>query len=210
MNLTNKVVFPGTFNPIHNGHLQMAETAKQTLGTEKVMFIPAYSPYHKNNTSNATSLDRLKMTRLAVKGNLDFEVNDIDFQLKPEHSYSLNTVRKLLGIDGNPITQVTEKVNFLIGADTFRNLDTWHKIRELAELVKFLVVRRPGSKPVSEIRQALKTDNIQFQEIQFNEEIPGISSTLVRERVNQGKDIDKLVPKAVADYIDKHKLYVNA
>jgi len=203
MNLTGAIIFPGTFNPIHNGHLKLAEYARQSTGAKKVILVPAYSPYHKENQTNATPQDRLEMTRLAVKDNPKFEVSDIEFQVRDEKTYTVNTIKELIKRSEDSVSQ---KLKLLIGADSFENLDTWYKIKELADMVRFVVVTRPGKRPLAEIKQNLKTENIEYEQIEQNLDV---SSTLVREKIKKGQDISGLVPEPVARYIYEHKLYVD-
>lgn len=128
-------IFPGTFNPIHEAHLKVAEFALKNYGFEKVIFIPAYLPPHKEINQNLAK-HRFNMVKLATAYNKKFEVSDVEYKTEGK-SYSLITVKKLreqYNIEG--------KVNFLIGTDAFEKINTWYKADELKELVHFIVFDR--------------------------------------------------------------------
>lgn len=182
-------VFPGTFNPIHNAHLMMAEHALKHFGFEKIIFIPSYLPPHKEINSNLAD-HRLEMVKIAVKNNQYFEVSDIEYKSEGK-SYSLITVKKLIEQYG-----LTSRLNFIIGTDAFAKINTWYKAEELKELVHFIVFPRNKS----EINvEELKKQNWDFELI--NWECKDISSTEIRN--GEKNKIDK----NVEDYIKHNELY---
>lgn len=140
-------IFPGTFNPIHEAHLKVAKFAIEQYSFEKVIFIPAYLPPHKEISSELAK-HRFKMVELATANNPKFEVSDIEYKSEGK-SYSLITVKKILESyrDSSPLAQndkklPKEKLNFLIGTDAFEKIDSWYKAEELKNLVHFIVFDR--------------------------------------------------------------------
>jgi len=128
-------VFPGTFNPIHMAHLLMAQFAVKKYGFEKVIFIPAYIPPHKQLDSNLAK-HRYNMVKLAVEKNLRFGISDIEYKNEWK-SYTLITVKKI-----REMYHIEDRLNFIIGMDAFKNIKTWYKTDELKDLVHFIVFPR--------------------------------------------------------------------
>ena len=190
-------VFQGTFNPIHNAHLDMAEFVLQNYGFEKIIFIPAAAPPHKDYDANF-AIHRLNMVNLAVENNPHFEVSDIEFHLQGK-SYSYLTALELYkkyNIEG--------KINFIIGTDAFEKIESWYHSEDFKKIVDFIVfVRENNFTP--ERFQYLKDKgyNFQFTRMPFED----ISSTELREKIRKGLPINKFVPKTVEDYIRKNDLY---
>ena len=133
----NICVFPGTFNPIHNAHIRMAEYALEKYDFDKIIFIPSYIPPHKNINKNL-SLHRFNMVKLAIAGNKKFEISDIEYREEGK-SYSLITVKKIIEQYG-----IKDRLNFIIGSDAFEKIESWYKAVELKKLVHFLVFPRRG------------------------------------------------------------------
>ena len=134
-------IFPGTFNPIHEGHLKMAQFALKKYNFEKIIFIPAYIPPHKEIDSNLAK-HRYKMVEYAIKNNSRFEISDVEYQSvgKSEgKSYSLITVQKII-----EQYNIQGRLNFIIGTDAFAKIDTWYKAEELKNVVHFIVFNRKG------------------------------------------------------------------
>ena len=180
-------VFQGTFNPIHNAHLKMAEFVLKHYNFDKIIFIPAFKPPHKNYDENM-SYHRYKMVELATAYNPNFVVSDIEYK-EDRKSYTYLTILKLYEnykIDG--------KINFIIGTDAFNQIDSWYEAKKLKEIVHFIVFDR-NSKPNGE--------NYTFAPMEFED----ISSTQIREMISNDKSIKKLVPKEVEDYITENGLY---
>ncbi len=128
-------IFPGTFNPIHEAHLKVAQFALDNYGFEKIIFIPAYLPPHKEVNMNLAA-HRFKMVEMATAKNSRFEVSDIEY-LSEGKSYSLITVKKI-----REQYKIKGKINFLIGTDAFEKIETWYKANELKKLVHFIVFDR--------------------------------------------------------------------
>ncbi len=177
-------IFPGTFNPIHNAHLKVAEFALDYYGFEKVIFIPAYIPPHKNINKNLAE-HRYNMVKMATSINPKFEISDIEYKSE-QKSYTLLTVKKII-----KQYKIEGKLNLLIGTDAFDKIESWYKIDELKKLVHFIVFPR-------EIKITKKTE---FDYELAPMEYIDISSTEIRERKNN-KTLS-----LVKEYIEKNDLY---
>lgn len=136
MPLTARVaLFGGTFDPVHDAHLEIASAALHRCGLAKVLFVPAANPPHKPSAVVASFDDRVRMLELACAPQPAFEVSRIEEG--SACSYSILTIEKLLAAGSGPLA-------FLIGADAFAEIRTWHRWREVVSLVEFIVVTRPG------------------------------------------------------------------
>lgn len=200
INLDTIIVYAGTFDPIHYGHLRIAEAVKANAGYDKVMFIPTFSAPHKDIVS-ANPYDRLKMLELAISNYPDFLVNRIEYDMKLEKSYSLKTVEALLDI----YPSSTRKVNFLIGIDAFELIDSWHNPSVFAEKVNFIIVNRPGSTPFEKVKAKINLKNYTYQLIEAP--LINISSSGIREKIKENSSIQGLTPEAVRLYILNKRLY---
>ncbi|HPD16945.1 MAG TPA: nicotinate-nucleotide adenylyltransferase [Planctomycetota bacterium] len=194
----------GSFNPIHLGHLVVAEEARQRLGLERVLFVPALVSPHKLGKPLAPAEDRLRMVQLAIADNPAFEASDIELR-RAGPSYSMDTVQQLRAqSDG------AWDIHFLVGADTLPELPAWHRIGELADLCKFVVFSRPGESldAFEPLRAALRDDQVAaLAARRFEIPLIGISSTDIRRRAREGRSIRYLVPEAVRRYIVARGLY---
>jgi nicotinate-nucleotide adenylyltransferase len=184
-------IFGGTFNPIHKGHIFLANQAKKSLELDKVVFVPAYIPPHKKSDGIISSDKRFSMIRLAVWGKPYFEVSRYEIDRK-ERVYSVETVKHFKSV----LPKGTE-LFFLIGADSLKGLDKWRDSKKLFNLCEFVVFSRPG------FNLGRKTQGIRAVKIDALD----VSSTQVRELIKQGKSISGLVPKPVAAYIMRKHLY---
>ncbi|MBI4421172.1 MAG: nicotinate (nicotinamide) nucleotide adenylyltransferase [Gemmatimonadetes bacterium] len=184
-----EALFGGSFDPVHLGHLVVAETVAEVLGAQ-VRFLPAREQPFKRAAHVATPEQRADMLDLAVAGNPRFAVERLELSL-PAPSYSVRTLRALAEREpGNRFV-------FLLGADAARELSQWWDVESLPALADVVVFARPG------------TDVPAHRLISRVVEVPalGISATMVRERVRQGRSIRYLVPDAVRDYIAARGLY---
>lgn len=191
----------GTFDPIHCGHLILAEQARERFGLEKILFVTAAQPPHKLGESVTEAAHRLEMTRLAIADNDLFECSTIEID-RPGPSYTVDTVRQLLELYGPQID-----LYLLLGADEGRDLMKWREPYEIMKLATIAVANRPGL-PVSDVIDLLPED---FARGIAPMEMPGvdISATDLRERVRSGRSIRYLVPKSVEEYIWANGLYAN-
>ncbi|HEY3827131.1 MAG TPA: nicotinate (nicotinamide) nucleotide adenylyltransferase [Bryobacteraceae bacterium] len=185
-------LFGGTFDPIHNAHLEIARAAADRFDLTKILFVPAANPPHKPDGATAPYEDRVRMMELACASDSQFEVSRIEAPISGNsaRSYSIATIEKLRAMGIEPL-------GFLIGADAFREIQTWHRWRDIVASVEFIVVTRPGSNweipPGAKIHEL---DGI---------DLPVSSSEIRRQVAEGGSEIP--VPEAVLSYIREHWLY---
>ncbi len=184
-------ILGGTFNPIHLGHLVLAEEAEEKLNLDKVVFVPAYIPPHKKGEEIAEANDRLKMVELAIKGNPSFEVSTYEMGAKTT-SYSVETLKEFKARYGEDT-----KLFFITGADSLGELFSWKELDEIFKLSQFIVANRPGYE-IANIPQQIEVVTITSLEI---------SSTQIRRKIKEGKSIRYLVPEPVREYILARGLY---
>lgn len=199
-----RVLFGGSFDPVHAGHLQVADAAARALGADRVSFVPAAQSPHKPGGTAASAEDRLEMLRRAVAGDARFDVLDVELR-RGGRSYTYDTVRELL--DG-PCRG--DALVLLIGADQLADLSKWHRARELAALVPIAVAPRPGAPdpPWDALDAALgpeATAALRARILRLP--LSPISATEVRRRAAAGRSVRCWVPDAVADWIEIRGLY---
>lgn len=190
-------VFQGTFNPIHNAHLAMANYVKNTYDFESLLFIPAYKPPHKEFDDDLAN-HRFQMVKIAITGETFFNISNIEFQ-NEKYSYTYLTIVELYKrykIDG--------KIGFIIGMDAFREIDTWYEADKLKDLVDFIIF--PRGQEIDKDRLAL----LHFKGYRFSiAQMPAInlSSSMVREKLENRQFVGSLVPFKVVEYINQNGLY---
>jgi nicotinate-nucleotide adenylyltransferase len=184
-------ILGGTFNPVHAGHLMLAEEALSKLKLEKIIFVPTFMPPHKTVESRVKPQDRLKMVKLAIEGNASFEVSTFEIDSKKK-SYSIDTLREFRKRYGDDA-----QLYFITGSDALKDLFSWKDINDIFKISKFIVANRPGY-PVKEVPEGIDTVVISPIEV---------SSEDIRRRVREGKSIRYLVPEKVRSYIEEHRLY---
>ena len=190
----------GTFDPIHLGHLIVAEEARTRLALDRLLFVPSRHPWRKAGREIAHEADRLAMVRLAVEGNPHFEVSLVDLD-RAGPSYSVDSVS-----DVRATLSPEAELYFILGYDALMDLPHWHAPAELARITRLVTVIRPGYElDWSPLEQAIP----QAREAVTLLETPeiGISSTEVRQRVAAGRSIRYWVPDLVAEYIQQQGLY---
>lgn len=190
-------ILSGTFNPIHNGHIYMAEYALKNFDIEKILFIPAFIPPQKEFDPNLAT-HKYKMVELALNNNSQLDISDIEYKLGGK-SYSYNTIQELYNL-----YKVDGKINFIIGTDAFEKLDSWYKSDELKKLVKFIVFVRENDYFDGKYNyMSQKGYDFEFAKMNFND----ISSTDIRDKIKNKQAISGLVPEAVERYILENDLY---
>jgi nicotinate-nucleotide adenylyltransferase len=181
-------LFGGTFDPVHNGHLAIAREALLRFPLGCVLFVPAANPPHKLRGAAAPYEDRVRMTELACAGEPRFRVSRIEENT--ERSYSIDTIERLHAAAVGPLA-------FLIGADAFAEIETWHRWRDVVASVEFIVVTRPGAEyRIPAGAQVHSLDGLELE----------ISSSDIRARIAKN-DYDVPVPEPVIGYIRKKRLY---
>ena len=192
-------IMGGTFDPIHYGHLIIAEESRREFCLDKVLFVPAGIPAHKKGYPITDIEHRYAMTVIATASHTDFICSRMEIE-RPGPSYAIDTIRAVKAAY-SPDTLIY----FITGVDAIAEILTWHQHDKLKDLCKFIAATRPGFH-LEDLRDQLPPDYL--DQIVFLE-VPGvhISSTELRERVAMGNPIKYMVPEAVAIYIEKHKLY---
>lgn len=196
--MKNKIlIFGGTFNPIHNGHLILAEHSINEEGFDKVVFIPTMNPYYKDTLDFDT---RLKMLKMAIKDNDKFTYSSIEKKYNLEGKLYL-ILEIILELSDDDIT-------ILIGSDSLMNLDWWYKIDEILKKYKILVLKRDDED------EAIITKIAEYKEKYgadikvLNNKRVEISSSMIREMIKEGKSIKYLVTDEVEKFIEDENLYV--
>ncbi|MDD5134048.1 MAG: nicotinate (nicotinamide) nucleotide adenylyltransferase [Phycisphaerae bacterium] len=198
------ILFGGTFDPVHNGHIAVSLAAVEKIGASKVILIPARRSPHKHQKPLAMDNDRMAMLKLAVAGNALFEISPIELN-RGEPSYTIDTVRQLKQKFGKAC-----EFYWLLGVDMLGDLPKWYKAEELLSECNFSVMNRGGfEKPdFSFMTGKLSPEAIdKLRKNQIQTPLIDISSTEIRRRIVDGQDISEIVSAAVLSYIQKHKLY---
>jgi nicotinate-nucleotide adenylyltransferase len=185
----------GTFDPIHLGHLRAAECAREALGLDRVVFVPAGSPPHRPGPA-APALDRFAMAALAAAAHRPFAASDLELR-REGPSYTVDTVAALLA-------ERPSSLCLIVGSDTFGEMPTWRDAERIFAACHVAVVPRPGE----EGRAAASSPFASSAGVSLlaGPTLP-ISASEVRAQLRQGRSVRYLVPDAVADYIEKRGLY---
>ncbi len=192
----------GTFDPIHHGHLAIAEEAREALGLERVLFVPSATPPHKPGRQVTDAADRLAMVRLAVAGNPAFAVSEVEVA-RGGASYTVETLTALRGAGiADPW--------FILSSEALALFPTWREPARILELARLAVVPRAGYEPLDttwvEAQFPGRGDRVRF----LAGPLLPISGSVVRRRAAAGRSVRYLVPDAVAAWIADHRLYQSA
>ena len=209
-------LFGGTFDPVHNGHTAIAQGAFDQLAIERLIVLPAGNPYQREHLPLASAHHRVAMLQLAfnVPKRISIDKRELN-RIGP--TYTVHTLLELRRELGDVVPLI-----WLIGADAFSRLDSWHRWEELFELCNFAVARRAGERAIAgacsgHLGEALKT---RVRSVATLAEAPcggiatldidptDVSSTEIRRRRARGESLRGLVSDAVCDYIERHKLYL--
>jgi nicotinate-nucleotide adenylyltransferase len=209
-------VFGGTFDPIHFGHLRLAEDMADVLGLDRVLFIPAGQPPHRGAPHTAAG-HRLEMVRRAIAGNSRLVADAREVQ-RPQPSYTVDTLTELRAELGE-----AQPLWLLLGADAFLGLPGWHDWRRLFDLANIAVAERPGARLMQSdaIMEPLQSEVLQRQTAVGTATGPAgsillratppldISATAIRDTLARRGSVRYLLPDAVLDYIHEHQLYAS-
>lgn len=186
-------IFGGSFDPVHLGHLLVAQAAVEELGLDRLFFVPtAQSPF-KPETPHAPAAERARLLRLALAGQTHYEVDDQEIK-RGGVSYTIDTLRDY----ARRFPQA--RLFYLIGADNLAKLPVWREAAELARLAEFVTIPRPGGHTVNFPApfRGRSLEGFPF----------GVSSSQIRARVKASLPIDQLVPTAVVEAIRNYRLYL--
>ena len=205
-------IFGGTFDPIHMGHLRVAEEIREIFLLEKIYFVPGGIPPHKRRQTITVAEDRLHMLKAAVKGNRFFRVSEIETK-RSGPSYTIDTLKAF--------EKRFDELYFLIGIDAFSQIDTWHLYQELFYHTNFIVMTRPSGKKQSilemlpdDVRNDIRKSNNALCAHRSGRKIYlhditqiDISSTKIKELLKKHRSIRYLVPVSVEKIIIEKGLY---
>jgi len=207
-------VLGGTFDPVHFGHLDAAEAARSALALDEVLFVPSHDPPHRTPHPGATAFHRFALLALAVNDRPGYRVSDVEM-VRTGRSYTSDTLRGLHAAGWAP-----SDVFFILGADAWAEIATWHEFPAVLDAAHFVVIARPGTstadavahtpdlrrrvRPVAEQRESGGPPAIFLVEARTR----SISSTAIRERLAARQPVGDFVPSAVARHIAANHLYV--
>lgn len=194
-------ILGGTFDPIHMGHMFVAEAARDAFDLNKVLFIPTGDPPHKKSSRLASGKDRITMIQKAIYDNSTFHLDTREVE-RTGTTYTIDTITELKKVYPH------DQLFFIIGGDTLLELETWRNFPAVAKLCDFIVYQRLGYRKHEQEEEALRLQQTYKTHIHFVEgPYLEISSKDIRRRLEKKQTIRYLVPDEVFIYIKEHKLY---
>lgn len=208
-------LFGGTFNPVHNGHLQLADGALTEGGMDSIMFIPAARPPHKGDSDIIAVQHRLKMLQLAICGYKHYSVSRLELD-RPYPSYTIHTLKNL-----REVNEIDTVYHFIIGADAFLEIETWYQWQEVIHTTNFMLAQRSGHThddiehllgrngfvPIGDDKKIWKHHDYGNKIRFLSRQIDDISSSDIRKLRATKKSWKHLLPKSVGLYIENNSLY---
>jgi len=191
-------VLGGTFDPIHIGHLIVAEEARIKLGLEEVLFVPAGEPWLKQDRDVTPAIHRVEMVRRAIVDNPDFKLSTLEVD-RSGPSYTVDTLEALQ----DRLSETS--LFFILGRDTLAELPLWKDPRKVIQLCRLVVPPRLGSRDLRHLERAIP--GLLARVVQLDMPVIGISSSGIRQRVAQGMSVRYLVPPGVEAYITEQRIY---
>ena len=195
-------IFGGAFNPIHNGHLNLAKKYLAVLNLDRIIFIPTALPPHKTDRFLASKEDRFNMLELAISDCEEFEISDIEFQRQGK-SYTYDTLCLLREKYPN------DDFYLIIGADQFLTFNLWYRYRDILDIASICTAAREnGNQREKIIDFSNKLDGLDKNRFHLlNSDAVEVSSSQVREKIKKGEDVSSLIPEKVYNYIVEKGLY---
>ena len=195
-------VFGGTFNPIHNGHIRLAQLYYNELGLDKIIVIPTNIPPHKSAENIVSSVDRLNMLWLAFDKLPFVEISDIELNTSGK-SYTVNTISSLKEIYPD------DEIYLIVGGDMFLCFESWKDYGKILSMCTLCSAPRELGEYKALKEYQNKLDPEHKNTIILNSEVLVLSSSEIREKIKNGADLDNLLPKKVVEYIGQKGLYKN-
>ena len=195
-------VLGGTFDPIHIGHLIVAEEVRSRLNLAEVLFVPAGQPWLKPNSPISAAEHRVQMVRLAIVDKPHFKLSTMEIE-RAGPSYTVDTITELRGqLDAG------DELFFILGWDSLAELPQWHEPSRLVKMCRLVVVPRPGY-PIPDLKfMEPKVPGLSQRVMLMDKPEVDIDATEIRNRVARGLSIHHLVPEPVERYIKQHRLYI--
>jgi nicotinate-nucleotide adenylyltransferase len=214
MNTTLRIgLLGGTFDPVHHGHLDVAEAARTRLELDQVLFIPSHDPPHRAVGPRVSAFHRFALVALAIEGREGYRASDLELA-REGPSFTVDTLRALHAEGWRP-----SQLFFIIGADAFAEIATWHEFPGVLDAANFAVMTRPGmsvetalartpdlkSRAHRYVPHAIESDATSI--LLLDARTRDVSSTQIRARIAADEAIDDLVPQSVARHIAANHLY---
>lgn len=193
-------IFGGSFNPLHQGHLIIAEFASESIGLDLVLFTPVVDPPHKDGSAFMPIEHRCRMINMAITDNDRFHLSMVDAK-RPGPHYSVDTVQ----IIGAQFPDAD--LYFVMGGDSLKSFPKWHQPEEIIKHCCLAVMRRPSSRPVQPDMHEDVLPGLKDRVAMIEAPPIGISSTRIREQLGAGRSARYLVPQTVLNYINENNLY---
>lgn len=192
-------ILGGTFDPPHHGHLILAENAREIIGAEQVLFVPAADPPHKRGDLRLSIEHRLAMLRLAIDGDSAFDISHVDID-RPGPHYTVDMLRLLHA------QYPDVELCFLMGGDSLRDFPAWHEPRAIVQLARLAVMRRTEMEISPTMHEGV-LPGLASRVIVIDAPRIEISSTDIVSRLQAGRSARYMLPQRVLDYIHDHELY---
>ena len=219
MTLKRVAIYGGTFDPVHNGHIEVARAVLKFLELDELFFVPAWVPPHKRNANITSAFHRFGMLALATQADQRLLISTVELD-SPDRPYAVDTITRMLKPD--------RQLFFLIGADSWNEITTWFEWQKLLSLCDLIVVTRPGYEIAPAPAEAkvvdlrgLRGKSLDARRVSEREAVPrvfitdvvnvDVSATTIRSlaRAGEVEGLQTMMPPSVADYIEKHRLYKN-
>lgn len=194
-------MFGGSFNPPHIGHLELAQACIDSLGLDKLLLIPVFSPPHKSGSEMATTQHRLNMCKLFEKYNNKIEVSDIEIN-RGGSSYTVDTLKALKALYPD------DELFLIIGADMYMSLQSWYQPEQICSIAKICTVSRNSDDTQELENHSRFLKRFGCESVILDERVKTVSSTQIRNCLKSGDSIDNFVVPEVYEYIRCNKLYI--
>ena len=192
-------IFGGAFNPVHNGHLNIADAFYEDLKLDKMLLIPTANPPHKSGAGLLSGDDRINMLRLAIE-NKPYEISTIEFE-RNDKSYTYNTLLELKRL------YPEADLFLIIDADQIINFEKWYRYSDILDMVTLCASARESEEEKQIIIKSAQRLGIQDRFYMSGRAVLRVSSSEIRDKIKNGSDVSKLLPKKVFDYISEKGLY---